>query len=311
VVQRPLTDTTIKSDLDACRALLLRRNRALFAAILIAPPRVRDAATALFAFFVSIEEAARRDGAPPEVIEELRGRTLRAWSGEPDDAPIDRAFSRVVGAYGLPRAIFDLALEGFAWDADLRRYATHQALVDYAVRTSATRAVCLCVVMGRRKRAVLERACDLGIAIKLTTIARDVGTDAEHGRLYLPIEWLEEAGVDVDLFLDRPLPSPPVRGVIRRLLQSADAFFLRADPGIGALPIASRPFARTARYVYSAIGDEIERAGGDSIGRRASISAPRLARLVLRALRAPRSESRPIDQARIQAVAALVDAVAQ
>ncbi len=215
-----------------------------------------------------------------------------------------------MSAHDLPLALFDLAMEGFAWDVDARRYATHDALVDYAVRTSATRVVCLSVVIGRRRKLVLERACDLGIAMKLTAIARDVGRDARRGRLYLPVEWLEEAGVDVDLFIEHPTASAAVRGVVRRLLQSADAFFLRADPGITALPFDCRPFVRSARYVYSAVGDEIEEAGGDSIGRRAAVSAPRIARLMLRALRPSRSESRSLDQPRIAAVSPLVDAVA-
>lgn len=296
-------------DLDVCRGLLQRKDRRLFAAGVMLPPRVRDALTPLFAFFWAAMDEASQEGTAPGVIDELRRRVDAIYTATPRPIPVDRALTKIVEGYGLPRAVFDWFLEGLAWDVDGRRYATDGALLDYAVRTAGTVGVAASLVMGRARHVVLDRACDLALAIKLTTIARDVGEDARRGRLYLPIEWLEEAGVDVDLFLEHPTPSAGVRNVVGRLLQSADAFYKRADPGILALPIACRPAVRAGRYLFSALGDEIERAGCDSVSRTVDVSTPRAARLALRAFRASRSESRAIDQSRLESAERLVAAV--
>ncbi len=289
--------------------MLGRRSRRLYAAGAILPPRVRDAATPLFAFFLSAVDEITRDGARPDAADDVRARVDRIFRGEGGAHFVDRALTRVVDGYGLRRAPFDLLLEGLQWDADGRRYATDGALVDYCVRVAATLAVATVQLMGRSRRVVLERACDLAIAIKLTCIARDVGRDAARGRLYLPIEWLEEAGADVDLFLEHPTASPGVRAAVSRVLQTADAYFRRADPGIAALPLSCRPAVRAVRYVYAAIGDEIEHAELDTVTRTVQVSLPRAARLAIRALRPSRSETRAIEQSRLDAVTRLVDAV--
>lgn len=298
-------------DLAACRSSLRSKDRRIIAAGMMLPPRVRDALTPVVAFFSAASDAAAQEGAEPTLVDDLRLRVDAIYGGTPSASPLDRALAKVVTGYGLPRATFDWFLEGLTWDIDCRRYATDGALLDYAVRTAGAVGVAASFVMGRARQVVLERACDLALAMKLTTIARDVGEDARRGRLYLPIEWLEEAGVDVDLFLEHPTASAGVRSVVGRLLLTADAFYKRADPGIGAMPLACRPAVRAARYLFSALGDEIERAGCDSVSRRLDVSTPRAARLALRAFRPSRSESRAIHQSRVESAERLVAAVAR
>jgi phytoene synthase len=111
--------------------------------------------------------------------------------------------------------------------------------------------------------------------MQLTNIARDVGEDALAGRLYLPRNWMREAGIDPDAWLQNPCFSPELAGVIKRLLAAADGLYERAALGIAALPRDCRPAIQAARLVYSEIGREIERAGCDSVGRRAYVSTQR------------------------------------
>jgi phytoene synthase len=139
------------------------------------------------------------------------------------------------------------------------------------------------VLMGVRDRAALARACDLGVAMQLTNIARDVGEDARAGRLYLPLRWLREAGVDGDEWLVRPVFDPAVAGVVRRLLLAADELYRRAGAGIAALPAGCRPGIRAAGLLYAGIGREVERRGFDSVSARARVPASRKAALLLRA----------------------------
>jgi phytoene synthase len=135
-----------------------------------------------------------------------------------------------------------------------------------------------------RDPRTLARACDLGVAMQLTNIARDVGEDARNGRLYLPREWLRAEGLDPDEWLRSPRWTPAFGTVVTRLLQEADGLYARAETGIGGLPLVCRPGISAARHIYHAIGNEIASNGFDSVNRRARVSGARKLRLMLRAL---------------------------
>ena len=98
----------------------------------------------------------------------------------------------------IPRALPEALLEGFAWDAAGRRYETLDEVEHYAARVAGCVGAMMTLVMGRRDPAILARACDLGVAMQLTNICRDVGEDARAGRLYLPLAWLRDNGIDPD-----------------------------------------------------------------------------------------------------------------
>jgi phytoene synthase len=122
----------------------------------------------------------------------------------------DRALACVVHQVGIPRILLDALLEGFAWDAEGRQYETLEDLHDYAARVAGTVGAMMSMVMSTRTPSALARACELGLAMQLTNIARDVGEDARAGRLFLPRQWLREAGVDPDAWLQQPEFSPAI-----------------------------------------------------------------------------------------------------
>ena len=147
--------------------------------------------------------------------------------------------------------------------------------------------------------------------MQLCNIARDVGEDARAGRLYLPRDWLREAGIDPDAWLARPQFHPAIGDAVRRLLAEAEALYARADAGIALLPAACRPGVAAARLIYAGIGREVARQGGDSVARRAVVPPRRklalLARSLAYALPAARpAPSPPLAEARflVQAAAA-------
>ena len=142
----------------------------------------------------------------------------------------------------------------------------------------------MAVLMGARSPTLVARACDLGAAMQLTNIARDVGEDARAGRLYLPLRWLREAGIDPEAWLAQPVFTDALGGVVKRLLDAADALYARADAGIAGLPLGCRPGIRAARHLYAGIGREVARQGFDSTATRAVVPARRKLRLLARAL---------------------------
>ena len=274
------------SDATVCAAALRGGSRSFHAASRLLPPRVREAATALYAFCREADDAI--DHAPPAQREAalagLRARLDAIYAGTPSPIAADRAFAGIVATHAIPRDLPQALLEGFAWDAEGRRYRGINELEAYAARVAGTVGAMMALIMGARAPATLARAAELGLAMQLTNIARDVGEDARAGRLYLPLDWLEEAGIDEAAFLHAPSGSPELRAVIARLLAHADALYSRAAAGIAALPFACRPAIHAARLLYAAIGHAALRPGFNPVDARAVVPARRKAILVLRAL---------------------------
>lgn len=297
------------SDLRACRALLRGGSRSFFAASLLLPKEVRDPASALYAFCRLADDAVDID-ARRDTLASLRERLRLAYAGRPLPTPIDRAFAQAVAHHDIPSALPEALLEGLAWDAAGTRYETLADLEAYAARVAGAVGAMMTVLMGRRKADVLARACDLGVAMQLTNIARDVGEDARNGRIYLPLAWLREAGIAPEPWLARPVFSAALGSVVARLLDAADVLYTRAAAGIDQLPLACRPGIHAARLLYAEIGREVASNGWDSVSRRAVVPGWRKARILAGALAASCLRRREETAAPLDATQFLVRATA-
>jgi phytoene synthase len=262
------------------------------------PQRVRVPTFALYAFCRHADDAVDDASSARDAryaVDALRARVDRVYAARAEGGVVERAFAEVVERFAIPRAIPDALVEGMEWDVNGRTYESIADVRAYGMRVAGTVGLMMTLVMGRREPDVLARACDLGIAMQLTNIARDVGEDARRGRLYLPRTWLADAGIDGDELLASPSPTPPLREVVARLLAEADVLYARADAGIAHLPPDCRTAIRAARLVYAAIGDRIRRAGFDSVSRRAVVPKHRKLWLVLRSLGARRWSPLPLE----------------
>jgi 15-cis-phytoene synthase len=242
-------------------------------ASMLLPMRYRLPARALYAFCRASDDAVDEAGPGTHAAASLRRRLDAIYDGKPGHALEDRTFALVAHHHRIPHEIPAALIEGFEWDEAGRSYETLEDLLDYAARVAATVGVMMCLVMGRRERHVLARATELGLAMQLTNIARDVGEDAARGRIYLPLSWLREAGIDPNGFLAAPRMSRPLAGVVHRLLQEASILYAHGFEGISGLPASCRPAIRSAGLIYRAIGDRIEANGFNSIHSRARTSA--------------------------------------
>ncbi len=273
-----------RGDLRACQRLLWEGSKSFAAASLLLPGRVRRPATAVYAFCRVADDMVDTDDAGTDALRELDDRLDAAYAGRPWNVPVDRAFAEVIERFEIPRAVPEALFEGFAWDIEQRRYRELADLEQYCARVAATVGVMMTLLMGRRDPETLARACDLGVAMQLTNIARDVGEDAAAGRIYLPIRWLEEHRIDPEQLLLHPTFSPPLGAVVKRLLEVAEQRYRRADLGVARLPLDCRPAIASARAIYSAIGAEISRAGYDSVTVRAHTSRAQKLGLIAGAL---------------------------
>jgi phytoene synthase len=274
------------ADVAACRALLRGGSRTFFAASLVLPKSVRQPATGLYAFCRMADDAIDFGEDRGAALGDLRARLDALYSGKPRDIAADRAFADSVSRHSIPKAFPCALLEGFEWDAANRRYENLSQLKAYGVRVAGTVGAMMAMVMNVRSRALVARACDLGVAMQLTNIARDVGEDARCGRLYLPLEWMRAANINPDAWLAKPVFDDRLSSVIDRVLRAADALYLRADAGIANLPAACRPGMYAARLLYAEIGHEVARRGYDSVNQRAVVPWQRKARLLAGAMMA-------------------------
>jgi phytoene synthase len=246
---------------------------------------------------------------------ELQERLALVYAGQPRNAPEDRAFASVVEDFDMPAALPEALLEGLAWDAMEHRYASLSDLRSYCARVASAVGAMMCVLMRVRDADALARACDLGVAMQLTNIARDVGEDARAGRIYLPLDWIHAEGLDPQSVLSATQASPELRRMVKQLLSEAQALYARSEVGVAALPLNARTGIYAARYIYAAIGQAVTRNHYDSITHRGRTNrAQKMALLAKSSLRTTASlvmPKSPVLYARpLPEVQFLVDAVA-
>ncbi len=256
-------------DLAHCHEAIRHGSHSFHMASKLLPAKVRDPALVLYAFCRLADDAVDESDGKAAAVLTLADRLDLAYRGTPRNAPEDRAFAAIVEEFDMPRALPEALLEGLAWDAQERRYATLSDVRAYSARVASAVGAMMCVLMRVRDGDALARACDLGVAMQLTNIARDVGEDARAGRLYLPTDWLAGAGVSEQMFLAEPLPTAQVRKMVSRLLAEADRLYARSEAGISALPCRARMGIWAARLIYAGIGAQVRRQGCDSISMRA------------------------------------------
>lgn len=176
---------------------LARRNAANFywGFIALARPQ-RTAIYALYDFARQVDDAVDSPGGadPQRRLDEARCRVRRAVSGEPDDE-VTAVLARAVAAHRIPLAELDGLIEGVERDLLTTRYATWGELAEYC-RLVASTVGRMCVrIFGFNDEVALAYADDLGLAMQLTNILRDVRGDLELGRVYLPADELAAFGI--------------------------------------------------------------------------------------------------------------------
>lgn len=273
-----------EADRAACRALIRTGSRSFATAARLLPRALRADAFALYGFCRLSDDLIDTQPGGAGAIAALRARLDAIYRNQPFPHPVDRCLADTVRRHRLPRALPEALLDGLAMDAAGAQCATETELYAYAARVAGSVGAMMAVLMGARDPDVLARACDLGTAMQLTNIARDVGEDARAGRLYIPHAWLLQAGIAPRDFLAAPRFTPALAPLVARLLARAETLYARAEPGIARLPLACRPGILAAARIYRAIGTDLAQSGYDSIQRRARTGAAAKYRIAAGAL---------------------------
>lgn len=235
----------------------------------VLPPSSRGHAVALYAWCRRADDAV--DLVPPErqseALEALRAELNDVYSGAVLEDPVLALFQVTARERGVPRQYADDLLTGMAMDVRGQRYETMDQLLAYCYHVAGCVGLMMCHVMGIRDDRSLARAAHLGIAMQITNICRDVLEDWERDRLYIPDDVLRTCdGGGLSEQLGGPFPPDavqPISAAIGLLLNEADRYYASGDAGVPDLSWRCSMAIRTARSVYSSIGQRVRRVGCD------------------------------------------------
>lgn len=243
-------------------AVFRRKARTFWWASRLLPPSVRDDAATMYAFCRMVDDMG--DEADDPSAAELALEALsNEVEGRTQPRPIVAELRAAAERLGLPMDAASELIAGVRGDLGVVRMADDADLVRYCYRVASTVGLMMCGVLGVRCREALPHAIDLGIAMQLTNICRDVAEDAARGRVYLPATRLRSAGIDPEDVVRGKADPERVAIVVRSVLALADRYYWSADGGMRDIPWRFRPAILVASRTYRAIGVRVRRRRSD------------------------------------------------
>ncbi len=283
--QAAVSDATLAASYENCRNVARAAARNFYYALRLLPPVKRDALCALYAFMRhadDLSDAAGDLAAKQNALAGWRASLDRTLAGETASHPALPALRHTVQTYGIPSRYLHDLISGTEMDLTITRYATFNALREYCYRVAGTVGLCCIHVFGFTDPRAPEAAEKLGIAFQLTNILRDVSSDLEMTRIYLPQEDLERFACREAL--DRRSATPQFVEMMRFEAGRAWQFY---SEGIVLLPLVeadSRPALWVLARIYSRLLEQIAACGYDVFKvRRVGLSAAEKTWTMLRA----------------------------
>lgn len=231
-------------------------------AFVLLPREKRDGMSALYAFCREVDDVADDESVPSgkrrEQLAAWREDIRAACTGGHPQFPVNRELQPVINRYGLAFGLFDELIQGVEMDLEIKRYPTHQQLDEYCYRVASVVGLLSIEIFGYKNPACREYAVHLGKALQLTNILRDVRSDAERGRIYLPLSELERFQVSAEEIL-RFEYSPRFEALARSVAHRARAFYQKARETLPAEDRRSMIAAELMGSVYWRLFRKLER----------------------------------------------------
>jgi phytoene synthase len=269
----------------------MTRKTSFYYSFLVLPAPQRRAITAVFDFCRAVDDAVDLEPDPARAEQALalwRSEVARVFSTQPPSTPQGQALQPFVAPFKLPREQFDALVDGVAMDASPRRYETFADLEPYCHRVASSVGLMCAEIFGYRERAVLDYARDLGVALQLTNILRDVAVDYRVGRFYLPAADLAKFGVaesDIRQEVEHAghgVRSENVRAALAHHAARAREYFDRATRALPRADASRFVAAEIMRAIYWELLCRIEAARWDVFTTLIRIPRPAQARLALK-----------------------------
>lgn len=185
---------------DVCSSLTKKSRSNFYYAFLFLPRARREAMYAVYAFCRILDDVVDLGGVAEVQRRELarwRRELARCFEGAPEE-PVAQRLAQVVKRFPIPRGALEAIIDGVEMDLDHSRYETFEDLYPYCYRVAGAVGLCCIEIFGYSDPRCREYAVNLGVALQLTNILRDIQADAERGRIYLPQEDLSRFGVSAE-----------------------------------------------------------------------------------------------------------------
>ncbi len=234
----------------------------------------RKAFAALYGFCRLADDFADEIDLPREQIEKelnvLKDLANRMATGEQFQHPLFHAFGDTIVRYNIPVKYLHELIEGVRMDLNLMDVETIDEEAKYCYHVASTVGILMCHIWGAIETETLARAADLGHALQLTNILRDVAEDWDNGRIYIPKEIRERFRVTREDFENRRV-TPNFRLMMKSEIARARTLYAQADVGLNDLPPAGAFTVKVAGRVYGEIMTEIEKMNYDPFKKRAVV----------------------------------------
>jgi len=285
-----IEDKKLRNAYATCRAITKRYAKTFYMATRFLPNHKQRSIFAIYALCRYLDDLVdeaedlieAKKISPGEAgirIEQWKSKLLAAYEGEESNHAILNAFSDVLNTYYIPVKLPLMLMDGVCTDLRKNRFNDFNELYDYSYKVASVVGLMTAKVFGYENTSADKRAVDLGIAMQLTNIIRDVGEDTRRGRIYLPLDELNKFNLTEEEFLSGR-QSTKMKELIRFQIERARFFYDRAEPGIEMLERDSRLPVYLASRNYSRILDKVEENNYDVFSERAYLNSTEKLRIL-------------------------------
>lgn len=265
------------------------RDTSFYYSFLVLPAEKRRAIVAVWDFCRAVDDAV--DEGPtvfePGVPNGKRGEVARwraeiaaCYEGGSPRTKQGRSLLPFIRRFGLPRDAFEAVIDGIAMDIERQRYPTFEELREYCYRVASAVGLICVEIFGYRDPGTRQYAVDLGIALQLTNIVRDVPTDMRRGRIYLPADDLYRFECTEE-DLAAGIVTPHMTDLLAFQCRRARMYFEKAESELPRCDRRNLLAARIMGGIYRGILQRIEAAGYDVFSRKITVPRPRRALIAL------------------------------
>jgi len=274
---------SLDADYERCAQVTRRSRSSFYYAFILLPPERRRALYAVYAFCRFIDDIADDESIrePALLLKRWREELDRVYAGAPTRA-LSRALADSARRFKIPRELFEEIINGVEMDLSRKRYQTWEELRPYCYRVASALGLICIEIFGYRNPSAKQYAENLGLALQLTNILRDVREDAERGRIYLPLEDLARFNVSEEEILGG-VYSPNFVRLMDFEARRARELYALAQSELALEDRATLLTAEAMRLIYAALLERIIKSNYRVLDRRHSLSAPHKLYLVGRA----------------------------
>ena len=281
-----ITDPDLRASYEECKRLNALHGKTYYLATLLLPKAKRPFVHALYGFARYADEIV--DDLASELSVEEKAEVLSKWGngvladlkkGTSQDH-VGRALIDTVKRFDIPHEHFEAFLHSMTMDLTVQEYESYEDLLEYVYGSAAVIGLEMLPILGGAQEAAYEAAEQLGTAFQLANFIRDVGEDLERGRIYLPLQELQQFGVNRSM-LEKRILTPEIKSALQFQIARVRQLQRAAMPGIELLDRSSRPCIRAASELYCGIVDEVEKIDYQVFTKRAKTSTLRRATVAL------------------------------